>query len=236
MRTLAIGDIHGCLRAFDTLLEMVSPTLDDTLVTLGDYVDRGPDSRGVIERLLSLEKFTQFVPLRGNHEEMMCAARDGRADLHFWMRVGGDETVASYGVPIDPFDLEQDGEGLRNGVPQAHWDFLFQRCGDAYETDDHIFVHAGVVPDKPLDAHARRELLWPKFQDRGPHQSGKRVICGHTPQHNGIPLNVGHTVVVDTWVYDLIGWLTCFDVESGHYWQANQQGDRREGNLTETPA
>ncbi len=206
MRTLAIGDIHGCLRAFDTLLEMVSPTLDDTLVTLGDYVDRGPDSRGVIERLLSLEKFTQFVPLRGNHEEMMCAARDGRADLHFWMRVGGDETVASYGVPIDPFDLEQDGEGLRNGVPQA------------------------------LDAHARRELLWPKFQDRGPHQSGKRVICGHTPQHNGIPLNVGHTVVVDTWVYDLIGWLTCFDVESGHYWQANQQGDRREGNLTETPA
>ena len=231
MRTLAIGDIHGCLDAFDRLLDRVDVRPEDTLVTLGDYIDRGPQSRGVIDRLIALDAQTNLVPLRGNHEEMFCAAREGGRDLHFWLRVGGDYTAASYGVALDPFDLDQSGDPLRDGVPDHHWKFLFERCVDVHETDACVFVHAGVDPEKPIDAHTRPEFLWPKFQDRGPHCSGKRVVCGHTPQRFGVPLDVGHSVVVDTFVYDPSGLLTCLDVDTGHYWQANSAGHHRDGWL-----
>ena len=70
-RTIAIGDIHGCLGPFDAILNAISPGASDTVVTVGDYIDRGPDSKGVIERLLELRRVTQLVPLMGNHEEMM---------------------------------------------------------------------------------------------------------------------------------------------------------------------
>ena len=82
-RTIAIGDIHGCSVAFAALLESIDPQSDDTIVTLGDYVDRGIDSKGVIELLIALGDRCHFVPLLGNHEEMMVGAREGRADFQF---------------------------------------------------------------------------------------------------------------------------------------------------------
>jgi serine/threonine protein phosphatase 1 len=86
MRTLAIGDIHGCLRAFDLLLELVQPEPKDLLVTLGDYVDRGPDSKGVLDRLIDLKTRCRHIPLIGNHDLMMLAARE---DLdHFRSALG----------------------------------------------------------------------------------------------------------------------------------------------------
>src|SRR4051812_30312448 len=76
-RTIAIGDVHGCLRALAALLDAIGPDWEDTLVPLGDYIDRGPDSRGVLDQLLALAKRCRLVPLLGNHEEMLIAAVQG---------------------------------------------------------------------------------------------------------------------------------------------------------------
>jgi serine/threonine protein phosphatase 1 len=223
-RTLAIGDIHGCLTALDTLLASVRPGHDDLIVTLGDYVDRGPDVRGVIDRLMELDRTCRLVPLRGNHELMMLHAR--QEDFDFWFDFGGRETLASYG---------SDGSsGWISKVPREHWEFIEERCVDYYETDRHIYVHAGLDPEVLLPDQEPQVLFWQKLIPSfvRPHVSGKTVICGHTAQHTGLPLNLGQLVCLDTWVYGA-GWLTCLEVESGRLWQANQAGELREGWLEE---
>src|SRR4051812_47149584 len=96
MRTLAIGDIHGCHTALTTLLDYVQPTGEDQLVFLGDYIDRGPSSRQVIETLLELKKSCSTIFLRGNHEEMFLMARKNPAKSHSWQSCGGLETLISY--------------------------------------------------------------------------------------------------------------------------------------------
>src|SRR5882724_10961248 len=116
MRTLAIGDIHGCLRALDAILEMVRPQPDDLVVALGDYADRGPESRGVIDRLLELRGRCRLVPLRGNHDQMMLDARSGYETLREWLLCGGSKTLASYAGPGG-------SSGLAD-VPEQHWHFL----------------------------------------------------------------------------------------------------------------
>ena len=99
MRTLAIGDIHGCLTALTTLLDFVAPAADDRLIALGDYVDRGPDSRGVLDLLIALHARGRLVALRGNHDEMMLEARAGPTENHsMWLACGGLHTLQSYGV------------------------------------------------------------------------------------------------------------------------------------------
>ena len=105
-RILAIGDIHGCLTALDTLLGFVQPTPDDQLIFLGDYIDRGPDSKGVLDRLIELKQTRQIVCLRGNHEVMMLAGREGRDDFRFWMSFGGMEALGSYAEPGAGVSLE----------------------------------------------------------------------------------------------------------------------------------
>src|SRR5262245_13321258 len=95
-RVIAIGDIHGCAVALRKLIEVLAPEPDDTLVVLGDCVDRGPDSRGVIEQLLALREDCQLVPILGNHEEMMLNYIDGRPQPDDWLQVGGAATVESY--------------------------------------------------------------------------------------------------------------------------------------------
>src|SRR5215207_6899427 len=96
-RLLAVGDIHGCSRALDLLLADVNPHADDTVVTLGDYVDRGPDAKGVLDRLIDLHHTGRLIPLRGNHEQMLVAARTSRDERSFWLACGGEETLLSYG-------------------------------------------------------------------------------------------------------------------------------------------
>jgi len=97
LRTIAIGDIHGCSVALAALLESIDPQPDDTIVPLGDYVDRGIDSKGVIDQLIALGDRCRLVPLLGNHEEMMLGAREGRSDFQFWMNCGGITCLESYG-------------------------------------------------------------------------------------------------------------------------------------------
>lgn len=102
MRVLAIGDIHGCSRAFDTLISAVAPTKDDRIVALGDFVDWGPDSAGVLDRIIELRSAVYLVTLRGNHEEMMLRARDDPNERALWLRLGGQATLDSYGRSAIP--------------------------------------------------------------------------------------------------------------------------------------
>jgi serine/threonine protein phosphatase 1 len=222
MRLLAVGDIHGCSRALDTLLTAVQPRPDDLLITLGDYVDRGPDSRGVLDRLLELHRTGRLVALRGNHEQMMCDARRGRDQKMDWLLCGGRTTLASYSPRGDAGEVTD--------VPERHWEFLERMCVDWYETDSHFFVHANVYADLPLNDQPDYMLFWEPLHDPRPHRSGKVMVCGHTRQSSGLPLNMGHAICIDTWVYGR-GWLTCLDVSTGRIWQANQLGQLRTGWL-----
>jgi serine/threonine protein phosphatase 1 len=215
MRTLAIGDIHGCLRALETLLVAVRPQADDLVITLGDYVDRGPDSKGVIERLLGLAKTCRLICLRGNHDFMMQEARKNFFAEREWLTMGGEPTLASYSGRAE--------SGTLKDVPEEHWHFL-ERCADWFESTTHLFVHAGALPDRPLAEQPEHMLHWEKIIAPQPHQSGKILVCGHTAQRSGKPRNWGHTICIDTYVYG-DGWLTCLDTDTGQIWQANQQGE-----------
>lgn len=219
MATYAIGDIHGCLDAFLALIRAVGPEREDTVVLLGDYVNRGADSRGVIDRILYLRNETRVVALRGNHDATMIEARKGAKALEYWKRIGGDATLESY------------PGGRLDGVPPDHWEFLVDGCRDWYETESHIFVHATLEPKKKLEDQPQQALHWERLDEKAkPHRSGKTVICGHTSQRDGRPLDLGHTICIDTGcVYGL--WLTCLDVQSGRMWQSNLRGQVREAHL-----
>jgi serine/threonine protein phosphatase 1 len=222
MRTLVIGDIHGCSTAFDTVLAEAAPTAADRLITLGDYVDRGPDSRGVLDRLVALHARGNLVPLLGNHELMMLDARphlDLRGDrLRMWLFCGGDETLASYG-------------GSLEAIPDAHWTFLEADCVDFLETRSHLFVHANACPDLPLEDQPDYMLFWTPLDEPILHVSGKVLVCGHTRQPGHRPRHLGSTICLDTGAYEDDGWLTCLEAETGRYWQANERGQVRTGWL-----
>ncbi len=224
MRTLAIGDIHGCFKALTTLAAFVPFDTGDVLIALGDYMDRGPDSCAVLDWLLAWKRRGHLVALRGNHELMMLQARESKEAMQCWLEVGGDATLASY----SPFG----DSGKLIDVPDPHWQFLEEGLCGWHETDTHFFVHANAYPDCPLAEQPDFMLYWESFDRPPPHDSGKVMVCGHTPQKSGKPRNLGHAVCIDTWAYGR-GWLTCLDVASGRYWQANQRGQTNQGWLDE---
>jgi serine/threonine protein phosphatase 1 len=224
MRLLAIGDIHGCLGPLDDLLSWVDVRADDQLVFLGDYVDRGPDSCGVLTRLIALRLQRRVVCLRGNHEIMMLEAwKGGRDDKKMWLSVGGVQTLGSYGTAPGR-------TGTFSDVPREHWDFLEHNLLDYYETERFIFVHAGVSYGVDMDEQADNVLYWEFLGNEMRHQSGKTVVVGHTSQKTGEPKVVPGAACIDTYCHGG-GWLTCLDAETGRYWQTDALGRRREGQL-----
>lgn len=222
MRVLAIGDIHGSFDALLGLQAAVGLSADDLLITLGDYVDRGPDSAGVLDWLIERARIGKLIALRGNHERMMLGARVDDETREYWLTYGGEATLTSY--------LHRGGEGELSDVPQRHWDFMERQCRNFYETETHFFVHANALADLSLADQPEEILLWEKLIDPLPHVSGKTMICGHTPQSSGLPLDMGHAVCIDTWACGA-GWLTCLEVATGEFWQANQRREVRGGEL-----
>ncbi len=227
MRTLVIGDIHGYALALDLLLEAAGFGSDDLLITLGDYIDRGPSSKAVLDRLIHLYATGRLIPLLGNHEEMLLdtATDPCGSQAALWRACGGNQTLASYGLVKGlPTDL--------NLIPPNHWRFLREVCRPYHETATHLFTHANLDPALPLAEQSLEMLRWMKFDDPPRHVSGKILICGHTRQLSGWPLVHETAVCIDTGIYSG-GWLTCLEVETGRFWQANKAGDLREGNLAE---
>ncbi|RLA81969.1 MAG: serine/threonine protein phosphatase [Deltaproteobacteria bacterium] len=200
-RYFAIGDIHGCLSSLEALLERLNPLLDpeeDAIVFVGDYVDRGPDPRGVIERIIKLrEEFPNVICLMGNHEDMLLNWVTKGEDLELYLYNGGGSTIRSY------------SGGGSFQLPPSHLEFL-KSLLLYYETDHYLFVHAGLRPGIPLQRQERFDLLW----IRGDfifsrHDFGKIVVFGHTPLRE--PLVMDNKIGIDTGaVYG--GRLTCVEL------------------------
>jgi serine/threonine protein phosphatase 1 len=147
-RTIAIGDIHGCSLAMAALIESIAPKPEDTIIPLGDYVDRGIDSKGVLDQLIKLGDRCHLVPILGNHDQMMLHAKNGRSDFQFWLNCGGDAALDSYGSSSQ-LDL----------IPSSHFRFL-KECHSYFETKTHIFLHANYKPDVPLEKLDDQTIRW----------------------------------------------------------------------------
>lgn len=214
MRRFVIGDIHGCAKALRTLIETIAPQSDDELVFLGDYVDRGPDSRNVVDQVIELQDQCRVVPLRGNHEIMLLGVALGGLDDSVWLANGGKATVTSY-------------NGCLSKIPAQHLAF-FQELVPYYELTDMICVHAGYQHDLAMHQQDDATTYWNHLTHPlpRPHISGKRVILGHTPQASGNVLDAGHVVCVDTYCFGG-GFLTAYDVDSGEVIQADYHGHLR---------
>lgn len=219
MRTIAIGDIHGCRTALETLIGAIDPRESDQFVFLGDYINRGPDSRGVIEFLIDFATRHRCVFLRGNHEVMTLDARAERTKASSWSVVGGGDALRSYGFT---------GRGdWWEAIPESHWKFL-EQTGRYFETGRHIFVHGCLDAELELSEQPDWIIFWERFDTIRPHKSGKKVIVGHTPTRDGEICDVGYAACIDTGA--VMGrWLTALDVMSGEYWQANQKSVSRSG-------
>ena len=210
-RTIAIGDIHGCSTALAALINVIAPKSSDTIITLGDYVDGGLDSKGVLDQLIALKRRCRLVPILGNHDEMMLKAQDSKAEFRWWMNCGGITTLDSYG-----------DTGRANLIPEAHIRFLKQ-CVEFFETDRHIFVHANYKPTSRLEEMDGQTLRWLSLTEYMPlpHCSGKIAFLGHTPQTE--ILDAGHLVCLDTGCASG-GVLTAIEVDSHQCWQVDERG------------
>jgi serine/threonine protein phosphatase 1 len=216
-RTIAIGDVHGCAAALRALLPRLKPTPIDTIVMLGDCVDRGPDSRGVIDTMLEWKDRCQLVPLLGNHEEMMLNFIDRRVQPDDWLVVGGEATVASYVA-----DRESPS------FPKSHEDYI-RTWGDYWEDDHHFYVHGAYQPNQPLSGQRWQIWRWHSLRESlpEPHASGKIAVVGHTSQKSGEVLDLGHIKCIDTYCWGG-GWLTAYEPATGKIWQVDRTGKPRE--------
>ncbi|PSQ78102.1 MAG: serine/threonine protein phosphatase [Bacteroidetes bacterium QH_8_67_23] len=197
MGLIAIGDVHGCPDSLDALLDRLAPASDDHLVFIGDYIDRGPDSKRVIDRLLALREEQPCTFLRGNHEALMLdylqgeegspAAGATRA-LRLWQQNGGGATLRSY------------ANGQTARLPEAHVAFV-RETRLYYETPDFFFVHAGLKPERTVrenvEADDERTFLWERGHLEAPELAWEKpVVCGHTPQRE--PINHEKLIAIDT--------------------------------------
>lgn len=191
----AIGDIHGCDNSLSQLIDRITDdaaaiahNYDElpTLVFLGDYIDKGAESRAVLDRLVRpLNGFEKVIFLKGNHEEAIVEFLDGRSDGRLWLEHGGLDTLASYDIepPLigDRAEVERARLELREALPAAHERFL-RTLKLGYRLGSYLFVHAGIDPEKPLSEQTRRDYLWirePFLQHGGPFEA--RVVHGHSP-------------------------------------------------------
>lgn len=217
-RLFAIGDIHGCDVALVTLLNEISPQPDDVIVGIGDYVDRGPNSAGVLEILCDLVSHCDFIPLIGNHELMMFKGLNHRRDFEFWNRHGGQATLASYG-------------GDPRAIPPHHRQFL-SHCVRYHETNDYFFVHANYEPFLSLDDQPDEVMFWTHIFENvpPPHRNGKIAVVGHTPQLSGDIRNIGHVLMIDTNCCGNL-WLTAVELTSQTFIQTTNWGEVRRGDI-----
>ncbi|MGB7177700.1 MAG: metallophosphoesterase family protein [Xanthobacteraceae bacterium] len=221
IRIYAIGDVHGRADLLETILARVDQDLklypiDNPLqVFLGDYIDRGPCSRDVIDLLISRRKQCPVVCLKGNHEAVALRVLENLGSLQRWLQLGGGDTMAAYGVApptsVDSSDAEMSVEALRTAMPGDHKKFLSGlplslTCGDFF------LSHAGARPGISLELQRQRDLLWIRddfLQYRG--SFGKVVIHGHTPV--GKAEILPNRINIDTGAY-ATGHLTCLVLEA----------------------
>lgn len=216
---IAIGDIHGRADLLDQLLAEIETRYANVpirTIFLGDYVDRGPDSRGVIDRLIAYgERHADTVFLKGNHEEAMLDFLGVGDEAEAWLTWGGEETLASYGIRAAwPLDVGNAQEELAAILPDSHFRFLMN-LRMTHTEQGYLFVHAGLDPDRSIADQRDRDLLWIRapFYERGEGRfPGLTIVHGHTPVKR--VENLGWRINIDTGAF----WssrLTALIIEGG---------------------
>ena len=211
-KIFAIGDIHGCFDKLQRLiLEIKADPVNDTLVFIGDYIDRADGGRDVVDYILKLKKtFQNVICLRGNHESMLLRFLDGVED-DIYLANGGFATLKAYGIS------RSDAPKVRKKkIPPDHLKF-FKTLLPYYETDQFIFVHAGLIPGRELNEQSLYDMQWIRqtFIDSD-DDFGKRVVFGHT--HFSEPLVEDNKIGIDTGaVYG--GRLTCVELPALKFYQ-----------------
>ena len=219
-RLYVIGDIHGRSDLLERMIAEISrdlkanPKGDCLTVTLGDYFDRGPDSRGVLDRLVTNPFPTDYIALKGNHEALFEMFLRDPLMADRWRHLGGLETLHSYGVPVASLMVGKNyhpvAEALRAAVPQSHFDFLTS-LKTSLSTGRYFLCHAGVRPGVALERQSVDDLLWIREQFLASKADfGKIVVHGHTPSEN--PEVLPNRINIDTGAY-VTGRLTCVVLE-----------------------
>jgi calcineurin-like phosphoesterase family protein len=222
VRIYVIGDIHGRLDLLERMISEIRRDVgehrgDSLTVTLGDYVDRGADARGVIDCLARNPFPTPYVPLKGNHEELFeLFLRDPMSGID-WRRLGGLETINSYGVAAAPLMLgkgfEAVAEKLRAAMPTKHLEFLAS-LKTSLDVGKYFLCHAGIRPGISFEDQSDRDLLWIRQEFLNSQLDfGKIVVHGHTPVEE--PEVMPNRINVDTAAF-ATGRLTCVVLEGSH--------------------
>jgi len=222
-RVYVIGDIHGRLDLLDRLIADIARDAkgqeeNALTVTLGDYVDRGPNSRGVLDRLVGHPFPGDYVALKGNHEAILQAFLDNPAILDEWRRLGGLETLHSFDIPVAPSMKDKDyleaAEQLRDALSQKQTKFL-AALEMSLTIGPYFLCHAGIRPGISLERQSPADLLWIRDEFlTSTMDFGKIVVHGHTPTEQ--PEVLPNRINIDTGAY-ASGHLTCLILE----------GDRR---------
>jgi len=191
VRTYAVGDIHGCLDKLEDLLQKIAPAQGDTLIFLGDHIDRGEQSKQVVDRLIDLATTCRCIFLRGNHEDMFLQYLEWGTNREIYLLNGGQTTLRSYcGEEILSHSL------VARALPMSHRSF-FERLAWYHEDAHYIYVHAGLRPGVPLLKQRHADLIWIREEFiRKQTQLEKKVIFAHTPFHE--PLVKDDKIGIDT--------------------------------------
>jgi len=225
-RLFAIGDIHGCPDELAAIIKVIAPREGDTVIFVGDYVDRGPSVRDVIEIVLDLRKGpAEVVCLKGNHEDMMLSFLGMKGNYgDSFLFNGGAATLDSYGVG------EGEIEFARHRLPDSHINFLVG-LSLSYLRPPYLFVHAGVMPSRQLEEQTAEDMLWIRQEFLyNAHQIGATVVFGHTPMR-GVMFDLPYKLGIDTGlVYG--GKLTCVELNHGAIYQV----ERRSRQVRARPA
>jgi serine/threonine protein phosphatase 1 len=220
LRIYAVGDIHGRLDLLNELLAQINsdiglrPTARPVYVFLGDYIDRGPSSRETIDRLIEHGATHESVFLKGNHELIAIKCLSDRGLFDQWLRLGGLETLVSYGVPAETLangkQIAELQSAFHSALPQTHFRF-FRDLQNSFACGDFFFAHAGVKPNVELSRQKENDLLWIRGEFLSSKDDfGKIVVHGHTPTRE-IEVRPNR-INIDTGAF-ATGRLTCLAIE-----------------------
>jgi len=208
VRIYAVGDIHGCSQQLDILMTNIEADnkgsgLDSRLIFLGDYIDRGPDSKGTVARLLMVPPNFRTVFLMGNHDQTLLDFLKDPIVYRSWRGFGAQETLMSYGVLPPRFDDEGEfaaaRDRLERAVPADHLEF-FRNLQNSAQVGDYFFVHAGVRPGIALDEQIPQDALWIREEFlESKHDFGKIIVHGHSPIERAT--RYSNRINVDTGAY-----------------------------------
>ena len=231
-RIIAVGDLHGNSQPLKELLSRIRVNDRDLIIFIGDYIDRGPETKLVIEELIQLRSFhPNLIFLKGNHEDMMLGAMGFNAvinDVNSWLRNGGTQTLISYGMNMNDILLlkgigggDKHAGGIKNSLPRSHIEFLTALI-PFVETEHFFFCHAGVDPDTTLWEGKKNlfDLLWMRdhiYSDDFAWE--KTVVCGHTPLRE--VLIKEKLICIDTGLY-CYGTLSAIDVLTDQLYQVGR--------------